>query len=153
MLTQSQGLFCFSPHPTSEWTGGAQEAGRGHSQDSWPKLAKGIFHTLWHLAQCINWGQLVRRQQLLLWDWLGLGQQVVSNCITHRLLCMLLLLLSYLFLFELLNCLYLIPWVLTSTLPTLSPILPGREACKWLCAAFSLARIKPWQYYRTPLNF
>ena len=30
VLTQSQGLFCFSPHPTSEWAEGAQEAGRGH---------------------------------------------------------------------------------------------------------------------------
>ena len=34
VLTQSQGLFCFSPHPTSEKAGGAQEVGRGHSWDS-----------------------------------------------------------------------------------------------------------------------
>ena len=33
-LTQSQGLCCSSPHPTSEQAGGAQEAGRGHSPDS-----------------------------------------------------------------------------------------------------------------------
>lgn len=33
-LTQPQGLFSSSPHPTSEETGGAQEAGRGHSPDS-----------------------------------------------------------------------------------------------------------------------
>ena len=50
-LTQSQGLFCFSHHPTSEEAGGAQEAGRGHSRDSWPQLTKGIFHTISHHAQ------------------------------------------------------------------------------------------------------
>lgn len=31
---QHQGIFCFSHHPTSELAGGAQEAGRVHSQDS-----------------------------------------------------------------------------------------------------------------------
>jgi len=30
----SQGLFCFSPHPTCEETGSAQEVGQGHSWDS-----------------------------------------------------------------------------------------------------------------------
>jgi len=34
VLTQSQGLFSFSSHPTSEQAGGAQEAGRGHNWDS-----------------------------------------------------------------------------------------------------------------------
>ena len=34
VLTQSQGLFCVSPHPTSEEAGGAQEVGRGHSWDN-----------------------------------------------------------------------------------------------------------------------
>jgi len=34
VLTQSQGLFCFSPRPISEEAGGAWEAGRGHSWDS-----------------------------------------------------------------------------------------------------------------------
>ena len=57
-----------------------REAGRGHSQDSWPKLAKGIFHTIWHHAQYINWGELAEK-------WLGIGRQVVSNCIVHHLFC------------------------------------------------------------------
>lgn len=33
-LTQSQGLSCSSHHPTSEWAGGAQGVGRGHSWNS-----------------------------------------------------------------------------------------------------------------------
>jgi len=33
-LTQCRGLFCLSPHPTSEWAGGAQGVGMGHSRDS-----------------------------------------------------------------------------------------------------------------------
>ncbi|KAK4814538.1 hypothetical protein QYF61_022257 [Mycteria americana] len=36
---------------------GAQEAGRGHSQDSWPQLAKGMFHTISHHAQHIKLGK------------------------------------------------------------------------------------------------
>jgi len=39
--------------------GDEQEAGRECRQDSWPKLTKGIFHTIWHHAQHINWGELV----------------------------------------------------------------------------------------------
>ena len=46
VLTQSQGLSCFSHHPASEEAGGAQEVGKGHSRDSWPQLTKGIFHTI-----------------------------------------------------------------------------------------------------------
>jgi len=41
VLTQCQGLFCSSHRPTSEQAGGAQEAGRGHSWDSWPSWLKG----------------------------------------------------------------------------------------------------------------
>ena len=52
-----QGLFCSSPHPTSEQAGGAQEAGRGHSQDSWPQLTKGMSHTIGHHAQHIKLGE------------------------------------------------------------------------------------------------
>jgi len=34
VLTQSQGLFCFSHHSTSEQAWSVQEVGRGHSLDS-----------------------------------------------------------------------------------------------------------------------
>lgn len=37
----------------SRWQG-AQEAERGHSQDSWPQLTQGIFQTTWQCAQHIN---------------------------------------------------------------------------------------------------
>jgi len=53
MLTLSKGLFSFS---CSAGQGRAQESGREHSQDSWPKLPKGVFHIIWHHAQNINWG-------------------------------------------------------------------------------------------------
>ena len=56
VLTQSQGLFCLSPHPTSEEAGGAQGVWSGHSWDSWPQLTKGISHTIWHHAQHIELG-------------------------------------------------------------------------------------------------
>ena len=88
VLTQSEGLFCFSPHPTSEQSGDAQEAGRGHSQDSWPQLTRGIFHTIWcHAHRRKNRG-----------SWLGdgdccsgMGWASISrwwtNCTVHCLFC------------------------------------------------------------------
>ena len=54
MPTQHHGLFCPSPHPTSEQPGGAPGTERGHSQDSWPQLAKGISHTVRRRAQQIK---------------------------------------------------------------------------------------------------
>jgi len=50
VLTQSQGLFCSSHCPDSEWGGDAQEVWRRHSGDNWPQLARGIFYTIWHHA-------------------------------------------------------------------------------------------------------
>jgi len=43
------------PANEKAWT--AQEAGKGHSWDNWPKLAKGIFHTIWRHAQHIKLGE------------------------------------------------------------------------------------------------
>ena len=43
-LHRVKAFSALSPHPSSERAGGAQEAGRGHSRDSWPQLTKGIFH-------------------------------------------------------------------------------------------------------------
>ena len=54
MFIPSQGFFSFSC-PASKKAGGAPEVGTGHSQGSWPKLAKGVFHTMWCHAQYINW--------------------------------------------------------------------------------------------------
>lgn len=50
MLTESQGLFCFSPHPTSKWAGGAQEI-RKETQpgQSTPTDHRDI---LYHMASC-----------------------------------------------------------------------------------------------------
>lgn len=51
MLIQHQGLFCLSHRPACEQAAGAQSLGKGHSQESWPQLTRGIFHTMWCLAQ------------------------------------------------------------------------------------------------------
>jgi len=53
MFMLSQGLFSF---PSSAGWEGAQEAGRGHSQDSWLKMTRGILHSIWCHAQYIIWG-------------------------------------------------------------------------------------------------
>lgn len=45
-LSQSQGHFIFWCCPAHKVVEGAQEAGKEKSQDSWPQLAKGIFHTI-----------------------------------------------------------------------------------------------------------
>lgn len=62
----------------------AQKARREHYQDSCPKLAKGIFHTTEHHAHCINWEELVGSCQSLLWNGLGRGWQVLSNCTVNH---------------------------------------------------------------------
>lgn len=48
-FTQCQRLFCSSPCPTSKQAGVVHAAGKGHSQDGWPKLTPGISHTILHL--------------------------------------------------------------------------------------------------------
>ena len=87
VLTLGQGLFGFSYYPASEEAGDAHAAGKEHSQDNWPKLAKGIFYTMSRHAEQENWGELARGWQLLLRGWLGFGQWVVSNCFLHDLFC------------------------------------------------------------------
>ena len=51
VLTLSQGLFSFSCCPASEDSGGAQGAGRGQNQDSWPSVQRNVPY---HAASC--WG-------------------------------------------------------------------------------------------------
>lgn len=58
---------------------GAQGAVRAHGQGTWPKLSKGIFHAIEHSAQCMNWGKLAGRDQLLHGDGMDISQQVMSN--------------------------------------------------------------------------
>ena len=45
----------FSTSHSIDWEG-APEAGREHNRDSWPRLAKGIFHAVWHHARYIRQG-------------------------------------------------------------------------------------------------
>lgn len=51
LLTQSQGRSSCPHCPASQEAAGAPGAGRGHSQDSWPKLARAMSHTLWGRAE------------------------------------------------------------------------------------------------------
>lgn len=51
----------------------------------WPEEAKWIFHTTEHHAQDINWRQLAGSCWFLLWQGVGTGQWVVSDCTGHHL--------------------------------------------------------------------
>lgn len=57
VLAQSPSLSCSSPHPISGEAGGSQEAGRGHSRNSWPQLIPDIFLSIWHHVQHIELGE------------------------------------------------------------------------------------------------
>lgn len=83
VLLESVGLGAFPPHPTREQAGGAQEAGRGHSQDSWPKLAKEIPHITCHHCQYITFGKAGRWQLLRTWSAGGefSSQEFLRQCI------------------------------------------------------------------------
>jgi len=61
VLTQTQGLLCFSHHLTSEQTGHGKEFERGQSWDSWPQLTKGIFHAIWQQVHLIKQEEEGRR--------------------------------------------------------------------------------------------
>ena len=53
---------------------GGGEAGSKQRQDTWPKLAKEVFHTTAHHAQYIKWGQLPGRVRSLLGSsWASVG--------------------------------------------------------------------------------
>jgi len=111
----------------SHWLGlpGAREAGRGHSWDSWPQLAKGIFHTICH-AQYTSWG-----------SWPGssnccLGTGWVSfirwwaTAFVHHLFCIHIIVTIIIIIISsfalLLNCLYLNLQVFTFSHPPPSPM-------------------------------
>lgn len=124
-LTLSKGLFSFSFRPASEEAGGAAGAVRGQNQDSWPKLAKGIFH---HMV--LSW--TIKLEGLLLVGWLGTGGEQL-RCASRAFSILLSLWLLLLFSFPvLLNCFYLNPRVFNPFLPI--PVQRGGEqkAVWWL---------------------
>jgi len=65
--TQHQGHLCFSPCLTSGWAGDAQDAGRGHNQDKWPKSTEEVFHIIWCHAQQQNLGKRKRKGKEEFW--------------------------------------------------------------------------------------
>lgn len=44
----------YSTHSTNKEAGCAQGTGRGHSQESWRQMTKGMFHIMWHHSQYIK---------------------------------------------------------------------------------------------------
>ena len=158
VLTQSQGLFCCSSHPTSEWAGGAQEAGRGHSQDNWPKLTEGILYTIWCHVQHIKLGDEEGSKGLL--EWWPLSSQVTVTCDvpgagwTPACWCevanefLVLLCVHEWLLLYLLNCLYLNPLVFSLLPLQFSPPSHLREVSEQLHGAQLQAGVKPWYSLR-----
>lgn len=73
VLTMSQGLFSFSCCSASREAESAQEAEKEHSWKSWPQLAKGILHAIWHHAEQ-GMGQLV-------WELATAAQELEGNCL------------------------------------------------------------------------
>jgi len=159
VLTQSQGFFCFSHHPTSEEARGARGVGRGHSQDSWPQMTTGIFRTTWRHAQCIRWGEeegsrghsewwhLSSRDTvrcdgaLLSWRWLNtclpMGSSEWVPCFA--------LLADTAFAY-LINCLYLNPRVFSLLPFHFSPPCHSEwEASEQMCEADLPTGVKPRQ--------
>ena len=46
--------------PCQQRSWGCTRIWRGQNQDCWPKLAKGIFHTIWHHFDLKNWGKVAQ---------------------------------------------------------------------------------------------
>ena len=147
MFILSQGFFSFSC-PASKKAGGAQEVGRGHRQDSWPKLAKGIFHTIWCHAQHIKLGGRRRKGETFgvvvfvfpsnlrvmepcfpgdgwtpVCRWEAVNEFLVLLCLRAQLL------------LSLLNCLYLSPWVFLLLPFWFSPHPTSERAALWCLVA------------------
>ena len=138
VLILSQGHLSFLLCPANGQAAGAVRAGRGQTQDRWPKLAKGVFHTIWrHAKQYIgvaSWGEGAG----LLGVRLGIGQRVVSNCIVHHLFSYTLLLLILLSL-----SLLLLLLLLLYSLYSLYYYIPVLINCLYLNSPASLSRFSP----------
>ena len=65
-------------------SGGVQGAGRGENKDSWPKLAKGMFHSIWRPIRAIKTERSVWRATVA-WGLAGISWWVVRNCLVHHL--------------------------------------------------------------------
>lgn len=81
LLTQHQSLFSFLCCLGKKELGCARSWGM-HSQDSWCKPIRVIFHAVWDHAQQENWGYW-SGGQLLPRDWLGTGQWVTNDVLLN----------------------------------------------------------------------
>lgn len=78
VLTPSKELFSFSPH---QWGGLGWTIWEGIQPGQLTNWPKEYSHTSWHHAE----KKLGRGSGLLLGDWVGINQQVVSNYNNHHL--------------------------------------------------------------------
>lgn len=158
VLILSQGHLSLLLCPANGQAGGAVRAGRGQTQDRWPKLAKGVFHTIWrHAKQYI--GVASRGEGAgLLGVRLGIGQRVVSNCIVHHLfvhiissgtiiIIVLLLLLLLLFCLIKLSLSQLTGFTFHFSPPSQRGRGEGERTAAWCLAA---GRVKPRQSFWRP---
>ena len=127
-------------HSAPQQTGwDIQEAGRGHSQDSWPQLPKGISHTIEHHAQQFNSSTGRRRGgvcfpgYLLLRDCLGIGLLLGGKqLLWHHSFLILFPLLIELSLHQPINCLaFFLPILSSALLGGVSWCLHGSLAAGW----------------------
>lgn len=127
----SQELLSFS-FPASQQAGGAQEAVRGHKQDSYPQLTEELPHTTEYHPQYIKLWEIVQEEpipaqglsghqslggELLLFAW----PEFYFFFFNFSLLCCLPFHYNYYYcykyyiLFQFLNCFYVNPWGLPSS--------------------------------------
>ena len=143
-----QWSFSFSASHTvlpARGTGGGrkQGVGKGQNQDNWPKLAKGIFHTIWQHAikPLENGGELARgiaAAQELAGLQLLAGMQLLVHHLFYKYIHIYVIIITIIIFplpfSVLVNSFHLNPWVLFFSPPFLSPIpLGGKEVSKWLC--------------------
>lgn len=97
-------------------------------------LAKVIFHTRYGCAEQWNWRSWLGK--LLLGDWQGISQLVVSNCIVHQWFCKFFFFLSFFFSFQILIFFHMnISLSLLTCLTFFSNSLPypsGATVSEWL---------------------
>jgi len=145
VAAQRQGYFNFSYCPAIKAADEAHGSGRGQNQGSWPKVAKGIFHIIWHHTEFFKKGMELKPTAA------QVCHQVVSNCMVHHLFC---IHISYYYrYYNYFNFLFLFCpsryfWsqlmssILLFFIPILSPIPPGGESewmAVWCWAAAGLS--------------
>lgn len=134
VLTLNQGLVSISYCAAGEKAESSQKLGRGHSEGSYlladQRDIPDLLPLCWTTEPGENWEK--RAGSLQLRDWMGIGQQLVSNC---ALLALYIILSLFSLLFSiLLSHFYFSPWVIPFFWFS-APALEGRQVSD--CVVFS----------------